>query len=362
MPIIWRYLLRGYFQFFLLCIFAFVAVLLVIRFQEIALFASSGAGLKYIGLFSLYQIPYILPIAIPVSCLIAAMILFQRLSLSSELTAMRVCGLGLKPLVYPLIVTSFFLSLINFSILSEITPFTRVQAKNLIYEVAAENPLIVLQKDSMLDLKTVHFDLKNLQLGKKAKEVLCVVRQASSERIGIFTAQELFVDHDSIHAKNLSILSGAPAKSEEGFDHLIIENQQSMQAEKSQITSHLIKTDWFAKEDLLSFRNLIAQCLSSYPNISEKHLLEFARRICLGLCPLSFTLIGIAFGTNIGRHKKKKSIYSACLLASCIMICFVACKTLHQAFLVSLFLYTAPQTIAIFLSFRSLRLSEKGVE
>lgn len=362
MPIVWRYLLKGYFQFFLLCILAFVSILLVIRFQEIALFASSGAGLKYIGIFSLYQIPYILPIAVPISSLIAAMILFQRLSTSSELTALRASGMGLRPLVYPLILASFFLSLLNFSILSEVTPLTRIRAKNLIYEIAAENPLIVLQKDSMLDLKTVHFDLKSLHLGKKAKEVICIMRQASSERIGLFTAQEISVSDDSIHAKSLSVLSSAPSKNEEGYDHLIIENQQTMQADKAEISSHLLKTDWFAKEDLLSFRELSSQCLSSYPHFPEKLCLEMLRRICLGLCPLSFTLIGIAFGTSIGRRKKKKAVFYAFSLASCIMVCFVASKTLQRAPLLAIFLYLVPQTFAIIASLRSLTLSSRGVE
>ncbi|MBS0626775.1 MAG: LptF/LptG family permease, partial [Verrucomicrobia bacterium] len=124
MPILWKYLLRSYFQFLFLCVSAFIAVLLVIRFQDIALFASSGAHISYIGLFSLYQIPYILPLAIPISCLIASMILFQRMSASLELTALRACGIALSPIAYPLLLSALVLSLINFTIVSEITPIT----------------------------------------------------------------------------------------------------------------------------------------------------------------------------------------------------------------------------------------------
>lgn len=176
MPILWKYLLKSYFQFFTLCNSGFVAVLLVIRFQEIAQFASSGAGIKHIALFSLYQIPYILPIAIPVSCLIASMILFQRMSFFLEFTALRACGIAIKSIAAPLLISSMVLCLINFSIASEITPITRTKAKHLMYEIVKENPLILMQKDSMLGLKKAEFDLKKLKLGKKAEEVLCIMR------------------------------------------------------------------------------------------------------------------------------------------------------------------------------------------
>ena len=358
MPILWKYLLKGYFQFLFLCVSAFVAILLVIRFQEIALFASSGAKLKYVVLFSLYQIPYILPIALPISCLIASMILFQRMSASLELTALRACGIGLKPLAYPLLWTAFFISLINFYIASEITPIARISAKNLIYEIVSDNPLILMQKDSMIDLKALSFDLKHLDVNQKAEEVLCIVRQPSSERIGILTAKELFVDKDFIYGNSLSILSSADS-SFPGYDHLVIENQKSMQMDKSGISTYLLNAEWFAKEDLLSFHQIIAKC---YKETSLKSLVEILRRFCLGFCPITFTLIGIAFGTNISRRKKKHAVLYAFALAFFVMICFIATKALQKSILFSFLFYLIPQPIAALISLRSLSLSSKGVE
>lgn len=360
MPILWKYLLRSYFQFLFLCVSAFIAVLLVIRFQDIALFASSGAGINYIGLFSLYQIPYILPLAIPISCLIASMILFQRMSASLELTALRACGVALSPIAYPLLLSALVLSLLNFTIVSEVTPITRIRAKNLIYEIAKENPLTVLQKDSILDIKTAAFDLKSLHLGKKAKEVLCVIRQNSSERIGIFTAQELSIDKDFINGKSISILSGASSENQDGYDHLVIENQKRMQADKSMVCNQLFQAEWFDKDDLLSFKKLIEKCKIS--KLTSSPVLELIRRSCLGFCPFTFTLLGIAFGTTIGRYKRKGAILSAFCLAALIMICFVASKTLQKSAIISLLLYLIPQPLAILLSLRSLSLSSKGVE
>lgn len=96
MPIVWRYLLSHYLKVLVLCVTAFIAVLLTTRLDEIAHFASMGPEGFYIILYTLYQIPYILPIAIPISCLISSILLIQRLSRSHELTALRASGMGLK--------------------------------------------------------------------------------------------------------------------------------------------------------------------------------------------------------------------------------------------------------------------------
>ena len=92
MPIIWRYLLRSYFQVLALWSAALSPCSRppLPGNRQIRLFWDSQAqGLDVCHL----QIPYILPIAIPVSCLITAMLLFQRLSKTHELTAFRTCGL-----------------------------------------------------------------------------------------------------------------------------------------------------------------------------------------------------------------------------------------------------------------------------
>ncbi len=360
MPILWRHLLKGYLQLFFLCVSAFVAILLVVRFQEIALFASSGAKLYQIGLFSLYQIPYILPIAIPISCLLAAMILFQKMSSHLEVTALRASGLSLGTLAYPLLLMGCVLSLINFTITSEMTPLARTLAKNLLYQIAGDNPLTVLQKDSSLGLKSFDFDLKNLEPGKKAEEIICVMRQDSQKRISLFTAKELSIEGDWIHGNSLSFISSVDPNFP-SFDHLLIENQENMQISKPTITSHLFNTDWFAKDDLLTLNEVFKKHTTENNSLTSKTGIDLIRRFYLGLCPLTFTFIGIAFGVNISRQKRKKGVFWACFLAILMLGCFVASKTLYKAPLFALLLYLTPHPLALLISFRSLRLISKGV-
>ena len=75
MPIFWRYLLIHFLKVFCLCVVAFIAILLTMRLDEIASLMTLGAGVTELVWFTLQQIPYILPIAIPISALISSMLL-----------------------------------------------------------------------------------------------------------------------------------------------------------------------------------------------------------------------------------------------------------------------------------------------
>ena len=150
MPILWRYLLRNYFQVFFLCVSAFISVLLVLRFQEIARFITSEASFAKVVLFSLYQIPYILPIAIPISCLISSLLLFQKLSHYQEITALRTIGLSLQKIVIPILASGFLLVLFNAMIAFELAPICRSKARMLIYETVTSNPLFTRVDESIV--------------------------------------------------------------------------------------------------------------------------------------------------------------------------------------------------------------------
>src|SRR5438132_1223109 len=96
MPALWRYLITYFLKIAFTCNLAFVAILLTMQLDDIAHFAALGAPFHYILLFTFHQIPYILPIALPLSCLIASLLLMQRLSNTHELTALRASGFSLR--------------------------------------------------------------------------------------------------------------------------------------------------------------------------------------------------------------------------------------------------------------------------
>jgi lipopolysaccharide export system permease protein len=366
MPILWRYLLRNYFQVFALCVLSFISILLVIRFQEIARFASSGARASTVFLFALYQIPFLLPIAIPISCLIAAILLFKKMSHSHELTALRACGLGLKPLFLPLVIASFFLSLLNFTIISELSPLCRSLSKKMVYHVTSANPLFLLQKETMVKLKNAYIDMKALRdKGKRAEDVIFIINNPSHGRLGLMTAKELFLDKDLLIGERVTLISNIDTKNSEGFDHLVIESQSSMSTKAATLSQFLQTPEWVGKDDYLSLRMLLAKekilrKTSSF--FGSRSYQEITRRFTLGFAAFTFTFLGTAFGMEISRSRSKKGLAFAIALSAMFMVCFISAKSFKHSPMLATFIYLAPHPIILFFSFRFLKKISRGIE
>jgi lipopolysaccharide export system permease protein len=364
MPILWRYLLSSYFRVFALCVVSFIAILLVTRFKEIALFASSGASFLTILLFILYQIPHILPMAIPISGLIAAILLLQDLSYSHELTALRTSGLGLASLIYPLLVSGILLSFVNFAVCSELAPRCRTQSKKLVYQVTSINPLVLFQRESMIRLKDVFVDMKVLKTGKYAEDVLLVIRNRAHGRLGVMVAKELSADNELVNGKNVTFISSIDSKKENGFDHLVIENQKKMQTEGALLTQFLQSDGPTTNFDSLPLKMILAK--KALSGVSSGQIgrveQEICRRLSLSLAPFTFTLLGAAFGIGISRERSKKGIFWAIGLAAFFMISFIGAKSFKQSVPTACAFYCLPHLVLIFFSLRSLQRIAEGIE
>lgn len=364
MPILWRYLLRSYFQVLLLCVTSFISILIVIRFQEIARFATSGASKLTILLFSLYQIPYILPIAIPVACLIAAMLLFQKLSHTQELTALRTCGLSLKTIITPLLCAGFLLTLLNLTVASELSPACRSESKMLIYEMATANPLFLLQKESLIKLKDAYYDIGVLKANQYAEDVLLVVKNSSSGRLSVMSAKELSLKGDLLKGEKVSFISSVDPKKGEGFDHLIIENQAEMNTKASHLGQFIQTIDWTSSDEYLSTRMILAKEIADkgHVSLSKGAQVEVSRRFSISLAPFTFTLIGLACGMQISRSRSKKGILWAIGLAAFFLLCFISAKSFRHVPLLSTAIYFLPHPLIILLCLRFLKAVREGVE
>jgi lipopolysaccharide export system permease protein len=364
MPIVWRYLLRSYFNVFLLCVGAFISVLIVLRFQEIARFATSGAPKLTVVLFALFQIPYILPIAIPVSCLIAGMLLFQRLSTAHELTALRTCGLSIKTVITPLLFAGVLLSLINFTIASEISPLCRGKSKRMVYEIAASNPLFLLQKESLVKIRNAYYDIGVLKANKYAEDVLLAVKNSSNGRLTLMSAKELSLKGEMLKGKQVAFISSVDPKKGGGYDHLVIENQAEMNTKASNLTQFIQTIDWTASDEYLPLRMILARdtAKKNHFYVSKGAQFEIARRLSISLAAFSFTLIGIAFGMQISRNRSKKGIIWAIALSSLFLVCFISAKSFRNVPLLAMAIYLLPHAIIALSSFRFIKTVREGIE
>jgi len=368
MPIFHWYLLKNFLRVLILSVSSFIAILLVSRLEEIAQFAAMGAKFSYLALFILYQIPYILPIAIPISCLISSLILFQRLSHTHELTALRSCGIALPRILAPILLAGAFFAMTTFYISSELATSSHLATRKMVHDISSVNPLLLLQSAKIARLQDAFIQMDPVRNGESAKDLVIVLNSGAGERLNLCLVKKIDMQGQKLMAKHVSLISSAAA---EHFDHLIIENQKSMHSSAPEFAQLLRKSGWKMANDHLKFSLLrirakmlkqeLAKGKSVQRNINKCQS-ECVRRISLGLATFVFTFMGAAFGMDISRNRSLRSLLCVIFLAATCLIAFCMGKAFSYLFWLASLFYLLPHVGILFASFWTLRRVNKGIE
>lgn len=377
MPIFGRYLLKNYLKIFFLSVLSFIAILLVSRLEDISGFAAMGAKSSYLLRFTLYQIPYILQIAIPISCLISGMLLFQRLSHTHELTALRAGGISLKNIAVPILIAGAFIGCGTLYISSELATASHLATRKMVYDITSVNPIILLQSAKIAKLQDAFVQMDPIKSGEAAKDLVIAFRnQARNGRINLCLVKQVEMRNRALVAENVSLVSSLPTSSGENgvFEHLIIENQKLMSSSAPELAQLLQKGGWKISNDhlKLSLLRIRSKQLSekiaigganakTIRNYKKCHS-EMIRRSSLGVASFTFTLMGIAFGMEISRNRTKKGILSVLFLTAFCLIAFFVGKEFDHLVWVAALLFLFPHIIITGASVWTLRRISRGIE
>jgi lipopolysaccharide export system permease protein len=138
MRILTRYVAKAYLRMLALCMGAFIAIYLVVDFMEkIARFTRSEAQWYHIALFFLAKTPEIVSQAAPLAVLMATLLTLGTLSMNSELTSMRSCGVGLARITAPILWIALLVSVLSLLIGELVLPRSFAQ-RTYIQEVLIE--------------------------------------------------------------------------------------------------------------------------------------------------------------------------------------------------------------------------------
>lgn len=348
MYVLWRYLGQGFFRIFALSIGSFISILLVSRFKEIARFAALSADWGKTTIFFAYQVPLILPIAIPISALIASLFLFQRLSRTFELTALRSSGISLSSLLTPVLFISLALSVFNFSFCSEISPYCRRESKSLLYYETTTNPLLLLQRQNLVRVKRSFVKMKVEEEGKSAKDLYLITHNPSNERLSLVSAKKLHVGNseteNSLIGENVAVITHLRSESGDTFDPLVLENQSSMATDAASLSSSLKKNRPRLEPAALEFPLLKIRSENG-GKAGKKARVEMLRRVSLSLSVFSFTLLGSAFGIELGRKMNRKNLLAVLSLALCLIMSYLFGKELKGHPLTAIFILFLPHLL-----------------
>lgn len=381
MPILWRYLMSHFTRIALTCTLAFIAILLTMRLDEIAHFTSMGAPLKLVLLFTAYQIPYILPLALPLSCLIASTILIQRLSHTHELTALRASGFSLRDIMAPVMLVAAFAALLNFWVISEVATQSHLKTNFLKNELRSINPLLLLNNKQLMRIKGFYFEaLGPSKNGELATDVILAMPNKHQNRINLLIAKQLKATSKQLIGENITLLSSIEKEAPE-FDDLLLENIQKTESQVQDFSHFLQRKVWVINNDYLKLPLLLVrsneqrvaweEALQNKQEPSKIKQLkyqyyrshsEIIKRISIALAVITFTLMGLTFGVSISRHRSIKGLFWVILLALIYLVAFFAAKGVEQNRNLAITLYMAPHLLIIGSSLVMVKRISRGIE
>jgi len=146
MRILNRYIVLDYLLIFLGALGLITFVMTVGAMVKAVDLMARGISPALIAQFFFQNVPYILSFSMPISTLFAALLLFGRLSMDNEISAMKACGISLWRLVAPLILLSILFSGICTYINSEVAPQAKYANRKLLRNAGVEAPINLLEE------------------------------------------------------------------------------------------------------------------------------------------------------------------------------------------------------------------------
>lgn len=128
-----KYISRQVIEMFLMGVVVFTTILFasdtfITLVKQISKF---GIPFKVAFIMILLNLPSVIVLTIPMGVLLATVMTLNRLSLSSEITVMRACGIGLNRIAKPVFIFAIIMSLSSFVINESIVPVMLQQSKKL---------------------------------------------------------------------------------------------------------------------------------------------------------------------------------------------------------------------------------------
>ncbi len=360
-PVLWRYLLSNYLKTFTLSILAFISLLLTMKMEEIAYIATLGSSFFDVLWFTLHQIPYLIPIAMPISSLIAAYVLIHTLSRSHELTALRACNLSFQAIMTPILLISIFFSVFNFYMVSELASSAHHSIEKIKDQLKSVNPLLLLHNKHLMQSKGIYFDVfGKSKLGEYAEDVVIITPGRSEERASLFLAKKLNASAKNLIAEGTTLIKEHVHSSK---GSLAIENmaKATMASDVSKILGKSNQTDEERKISVghMSFLELLVY-KATKENRSSGYV-EILRRLSVSLSVITFTYLGLSFGITISRNPSFKGIATVIILATLYLVCFFAAKGYDKKVSIAAILYLMPQILIVVVSFLQVNKMTKGL-
>jgi lipopolysaccharide export system permease protein len=186
--------------FFGIMVFTIILTAGGLLFKIANLIIERGVSFGIVIRLFLYYLPRLVSFTIPMSCLLAALLGFGKLSANSEIVALKSAGLSFQRIARPVVIASVIVSVLAFFVNETVVPVSERAAANvMMYEVFQRTPpvfkdKIFLREGDGSNLKRViYINRMNIKTGDMQEIVVEEFEKGRLSRI-ISAARAKWVD------------------------------------------------------------------------------------------------------------------------------------------------------------------------
>ncbi len=299
-----KYIFREVFKAFVFGICAFSAVFIGsgTLFKIAKYITDYGASLSSVVKVFVFGLPSVIMWTFPMSMLLATLLTFGRLSSSSEITAMKSCGIGFFRIAMPALILGFFVSIGAILFNEYVVPWANTAYRNVVYYEIQGNTGMKSQD---------HIILKEIKDGQIQRLLYARRYDAESQSLENVTLQE-FSDAGKVsHVENAENAEYDGQKwimhngmlydiSEGESEHTLRFNTQVLpiNASPRQIVREQKDPEELTMKELRAQINIMK---TQYVDTSKLET-ELYQRITVPMASLIFALIGVPLGLQPTRN------------------------------------------------------------
>jgi len=336
-----RYLLRDFWVGFGLTLLVFTFVMYIGALIKAIDLLSRGVSTTIIMQVFLYNIPYILSFSIPMSAITAVLLLFGRLSIDGEITAMKACGLSLWQIITPVVLSSVVLTSVCLYLNFESAPASHFARRQALVNIGEIDPVALLEEGRFTD------DFPGYQIridSRQGNEVQNVViyelmgndwRRYIRAKRGVITTDpenlrmevDLFdvqiTEKDPKEPEKMTLFPTERYSFNPSY-HEIMRNKNITKKPKNLNFMEIMKA---IRDITVIYPQTPA---AEIPARTMECMIEFHRRVAFAVSCFSFTILGIPLGLKSRRKESSLGILISLLLVVVFYLFIIVADSLTK--------------------------------
>lgn len=321
MRVLNRYLVHDYLVTFSVTLLVFTFVLCIGAVVKAVDLISRGVSMWIILRAFSYNVPYIMTFSIPMSCMTTVLLLFGRISMDGELTAMRASGLSMWQIISSVILLSIIWSGVCVYLNVSLAPNAHFARRQALMNVGIEDPISLLeegrfvrdfpgymiyigtkQKNEVTDVVVYETDDKGLRRSVRANRGTLTMTSDTIMQIDLYEVRIDQPDESTPDDRSRTRTIHAA--------HYPVPLDFSEIMRKGTVNKN--KSDMTLSELIVGIRDI--EIL--YPEVSPvdlaRHRMSFMveanERLALSLSCFAFTLLGIPLGMKSRRRESSVGV------------------------------------------------------